>query len=145
MVIAIEPIDPINKESTRIARNSYEAGMKSLRPRKTFGETVKAMEEPLKQAGVWHLTPLIHSLNPLSVSSRKGVGMENLPGIERYRWEGPTKVVLPDTTIQANTVWELEPNVCLGKHRVNIGGTVIVTNEGTVSLNRLSTEMRVAG
>jgi len=145
MSIAIEPIEPINKECARIARNSYEAGMKSLRPGKTFGEIVEAMEEPLKQAGAWHLTPLIHSLNPLSVSSRKGVGMENLPGIERYRWEGPTKDVLPDTTIQANTVWELEPNACLGKHRVNIGGTVIVTNEGTVSLNRLSTEMRVAG
>jgi Xaa-Pro aminopeptidase len=143
MSIAIEPVDPINKECATIARNSYEAGIKALRPGKAFGEIVEAMEEPLSQAGAWHLTPLIHSLNPLSLSSRKGVGMANLPGIEKYRWKGPTKDILPDTIIQANTVWELEPNACLGKHRVNIGGTVIVTHEGTVSLNRLPTEMRV--
>jgi Xaa-Pro aminopeptidase len=143
MSIAIEPISPVNKECAAIARKSYEAGLKSLRPEKTFGEVIEAMEEPLRQAGAWHLTPLIHSLNPLSLSTRKGVGMENLPGIEKYRWKGPTKDVLPDTIIQANTVWELEPNACLGKHRVNIGGTVIVTDEGAVSLHMLPTEMRV--
>jgi len=143
MSIAIEPISPVNKECAAIARRSYEAGLKSLRPEKTFGEVIEAMEEPLRQAGAWHLTPLIHSLNPLSLSTRKGVGMENLPGIEKYRWKGPTKDVLPDTIIQVNTVWELEPNACLDKHRVNIGGTVIVTDEGAVSLHVLPTEMRV--
>ncbi len=69
--------------------------------------------------------------------------MENLPGVERYKWKGATQDVSPDSVIQANTVWELEPNACLGKHRVNIGGTVIVNEEGAVSLNVLSTEMRV--
>jgi Xaa-Pro aminopeptidase len=145
MSIAIEPVNHINKECAAIARKSYETGLKSLLPGKTFGEVVEAMEEPLKQARAWHLTPLIHSQNPLSLSSRKGVGMENLPDIGKYRWKGPTKDVLPDSIIQANTVWELEPNACLGRHRVNIGGTVIVTDKGALSLNMLSTEMRVVG
>jgi len=143
MSIAIEPVHPVNGECAAIARQSYEAGLKSLCSGNTFSEVVEAMEEPLKQAEAWHLTPLIHSLDPLSWVSRMGVGMENLPGVERYKWKGATQDVSPDSVIQANTVWELEPNACLGKHRVNIGGTVIVNEEGAVSLNVLSTEMRV--
>jgi hypothetical protein len=72
-----------------------------------------------------------------------GVGMEKLPGIERYTWKGPSEDVRPDGIIQANTVWELEPNACLGKHRVNIGGTVVITTEGVEALNVLSTRMHV--
>ena len=145
MSIAIEPVDSVNRECAVIARKSYEAGLESLRPGRTFGEVVEAMEEPLEQAGAWHLTPLIHSLNPLTLVSRMGVGMEKLPGIENYQWQGPSQDVSPDVTIQVNTIWELEPNACLGKHRVNIGGTVLVTEEGALSLNVLPTEMRVIG
>jgi hypothetical protein len=39
----------------------------------------------------------------------------------------------------------LEPNACMGRHRVNLGGSVIVTKDGPVSLHTLSTEMRVIG
>ena len=145
MSTAIEPVDPVNRECAAIARQSYEAGLRSLHPGKTFGEVVEAMEEPLKQAEAWHLTPLIHSLNPLSWVGRMGVGMEKLPGIERYKWKGPTQDVSPNGIIQANTVWALEPNACLGKHRVNIGGTVLATEEGVVSLNVLPTDMRTIG
>lgn len=146
MCIAIEPIDPVNKECAIIARQSYEVGLKSLRPGKTLGEVVEAMEEPLRQAGAWQLTPLIHSLSPLSWVSRAAVGIEKLPGIERYKGIiGPTPVLGADLVIQAGTVWELEPNACLGKHRINIGGTVVVTEEGAVALNVLPTEMRVIG
>ena len=101
------------------------------------------MEEPLTRSGAWHLTPLIHSLSPLKWVSRMGVGMEKLPGMERYKWSGPTRDVRPEGVVQANTVWELEPNACLGKHRVNIGGTVIVTETGAVELNPIPSEMRV--
>jgi len=145
MCIAIEQVEPVNRECATIARQSYEVGFKALRPGKTFGEVAEAMEEPLRQAGAWHLTPLIHSLNPLSWVSGTAVGIENLPGIERYKGIGPTPVVGADLVIQAGTVWELEPNACLGKHRVNIGGTVIVTEEGAVGLNVLPTDMRVIG
>jgi Xaa-Pro aminopeptidase len=143
MSIAIHPVDSLNKECATVARRSFEAGLNTLRPGKTFREVVEAMEEPLKEAGAWHLTPLIHNLNPLNWVSRMGVGMEKLPGIERYRWNGPLGDVRPDETIQANTVWELEPNACLGKHRINIGGTVIVTTAGVESLNGLPTAMRI--
>jgi Xaa-Pro dipeptidase len=143
MSIAIEPVDSLNKGCAAIARRSYEAGLRALRPGKPFGDVVEAMEEPLKQAGAWHLTPLIHNLNPLNWVSRMGFGMEKLPGIERYKWGGPMRDVRPDDLVQADTVWELEPNACLGKHRVNIGGTVFVTNQGVESLNELPTRMQI--
>jgi Xaa-Pro aminopeptidase len=143
MSIALAPVHPINERCADIAKRSYDAGLNALKPGKTFGEVIEAMEEPLQQAGAWHLTPLVHSLSPLKWVSRMGVGMEKLPGIENYKWSGPMKDVRADGIIQANTVWELEPNACIGKNRVNIGGTVIVTEKGAESLNVLATEMRV--
>jgi Xaa-Pro aminopeptidase len=135
----------VNKECAAIARRSYEAGFNALRPGITFGKVVEAMEEPLNQARAWYLTPLIHSLNPHHWISGVAVGIENLPGIERYKGVGRTPVIGADLVIQAGTVWELEPNVCIGKHKVDIGGTVIVTKEGATALNVLSTQMRIIG
>lgn len=147
MSIAIEPVDSTNRECAAIARGSYDAGLKALRPGRRFGEVVEAMEEPLRQAKAWNLTPLIHSLNPLCWVGTRGREIPNLPGIEAYKGIGGYKGVIPladaDLVIKAGTVWELEPNACIGKHRVNIGGTVIVTEEGAVGLNVLSTEMRI--
>jgi len=143
MSIALGAVDPLNRKCADIARASYLAGLEALKPGTTFGAVIEAMEEPLTRSGAWHLTPLIHSLSPLKWVSRMGVGMEKLPGMERYKWSGPTRDVRPEGVVQANTVWELEPNACLGKHRVNIGGTVIVTETGAVELNPIPSEMRV--
>ena len=145
LAIAIEPVSSVNKECAAIARRSYEIGLKSLRPGKRFGEVVEAMEEPLREAGAWHLTPLIHSLNPLYWVSATNVGIERLPGIQSYKDLVTTPVIGPDLVIQPNTVWELEPNACLGKNKVNIGGTVVVTKKGAKALNVLPTKMRIAG
>jgi Xaa-Pro aminopeptidase len=144
MSIAISPVDPVNRKCAEISRQSYEAGLQSLRPGKKFGEVVEAMEKPLKKAGAWYLTPLIHSQIPLTWCSGMGVGIENLPGfVERYKWSGNRPILGADQVIEANTLWEFEPNVCFGRHRVNIGGIVLVTERGAQSLNTLPTEMRV--
>jgi Xaa-Pro aminopeptidase len=145
MSIAIEPVNSVVRDCAKIAKTSYEAGMKVLRPGTTFGEVVQAMEKPIKDAGAWHLTPLIHSLNPLVWVGPMGVGIHKLPGIERYHHIMPTPTLGAEKIIQAKTVWELEPNACLGKHRVNIGGTVLVTEQGAMNLNKLAIEMQVVG
>ena len=145
MAVALEPVHPKNEECARIARRSYEIGLKALRPGKKFHEVVEAMEAPLVEAGFWHLTPLIHSLNPYVCLGPMGVGIEQLPGIEKY--SQVTKLETPmvggDVVIKPGMVFELEPNACLGKHRVNIGGTVLITEDGVEELNKLPTEMRV--
>jgi Xaa-Pro aminopeptidase len=42
-------------------------------------------------------------------------------------------------------VFELEPNACRGKYRVNIGGTVAVTEDGVEEFNKLPTELQIVG
>lgn len=143
MSIAIEPVDPINRECAAIARESYEVGLKALRPGATFGEVVKKMEEPLRRAKAWNLTPLIHSLNPLYWVGTTKMEIESVPGMERYKGIRSKPLGEPNLPIKAGTVWELEPNACLGKHRINIGGTVIVKEEGASELNILPSQMRI--
>lgn len=42
-------------------------------------------------------------------------------------------------------VFEFEPNACIERHRVNIGGTAIVTEHEPEVLNEFPMRMRVAG
>lgn len=142
MCIAVGQVDPIKDKLARIARASYEQGLAALRPGKTFGEVADAMEAPLKEEGIWHLTPLIHSLNPLCWVDRVGEGVHNLSGVEKYKDVGPRPVVGADLAIKPGMTFELEPNACFGKHRVNIGGTVLINETGAEELNEIPTEMR---
>lgn len=143
MSVAVSPVHGLNQKLAEVARRSYEAGLNALRPGKTFGEVVENMEAPLSEAGCWHLTPLIHSLNPLAWASATAVGIEQLPGIEKYKGVRSRPLRGANLLLQPGMVFELEPNACSGKHRVNIGGTVVVTEEGAEELNQLPTEMRV--
>ena len=81
MAVAIGPVHPVNQECAEVARCSYEAGLNAMRPGKTFREVVDAMEAPVAEAGCWHLTPLIHSLNPYVCMGPMEVRREELPEI----------------------------------------------------------------
>ncbi|MFC1992159.1 hypothetical protein ACFLVC_05530, partial [Chloroflexota bacterium] len=50
-----------------------------------------------------------------------------------------------DAIMKPGMVWEFEPNVNIGRHYVNIGGTVILTEKGPEELNKMGTQMRIAG
>jgi hypothetical protein len=115
------------------------------------------MAEPIAEAGCWHLTPLIHSLNPLQLVSQRQVGMlENLPGIEGYdaeRWEKVVgyknttahPVIGGDVVIKPGMRFAFEPNASRGKYRINIGSSVVVTEHGAEELVPYTAEMRIAG
>jgi Xaa-Pro aminopeptidase len=125
MAVALTPVDTIHTECAAIARDCYEVGLEVLRPGMTFQQVTDAMEKVIEEAGCWHLTPLIHSLVPLA-------------------WVGHGKTWKSvDLSIKAGMVFELEPNAHRGNHRVNIGGTVIVTESGAEELNVLPTRMHV--
>lgn len=144
MAIAISPVSPVVEECAEIARASYEAGVKALGPGVTFGSVVDAMERVLTEARAWHLTPLIHTLAPLWWVSGTGVGLfENIPEMRRYGNIRPTPVRGADRVVTAGMTFELEPNACKGRVRVNIGGTVVVTEHGVVELNQIPTRLRV--
>lgn len=145
MAVAVMPVSSLNRECADVARRSYEAGLKALCPGRTFREVVEAMEMPLAEAGCWHLTPLVHSLAPLVWVGPAFVRIDQLPGIHKYPSVKPMMPWGDELIIKANMLFELEPNACKGKHRVNIGGTVVVTEDGAKELNKLPTEMWVIG
>ncbi len=144
MSVAIPPVSEMNYRCAQLARKAYEEGLKHLKPKKKFIEVVNAMEAVLDYPGVWHLTPLIHSMNPHFCIGPTGVRIESLPDIENYKGLGMGRIRGGDIIIQPGMVFELEPNACIGRHRINIGGTVIITEDGCEPLNKIPTEMRIA-
>ncbi len=48
MTVALDPLDETNLKCERVARASYDAGIKALKPGMTFAQLVAVMEEPLK-------------------------------------------------------------------------------------------------
>src|SRR5215831_20095746 len=78
MTVALEPLDETNRKLEKVARASYEAGIKALKPGMTFSDLVAAMEQPLKAAGCWGYTPLVHSLGPHFLAGRTEVNAEQV-------------------------------------------------------------------
>jgi len=144
MSVHLEPVDPVHRGCAAVAHVSYEAGLLALRPGRSFKEVCDAMERPLHEAGYWHLTPLIHSLSPIAWVSGTGVGIEQAKGVESLGGRIRSREVSgAPLIIKPGMVFELEPNACEGKQRVNIGGTVIVTENGVEELNILATRMQI--
>lgn len=143
MAIAVAPVSSLHRELAEVARAAYEAGVGAIRPGVTFLEVCDALGRPILESGSWHLTPLIHSLTPLCWTSASGVGIEQMPGLESYDGIAARSPWGGELVLKEGMTFELEPNACRTNHRVNIGGTVLVTSTGAEELNRLPTEMRV--
>ncbi len=146
MSVHLEPANSTILELGEVARRSYEAGLSALRPGATFREVCDAMTAPVLEAKCWHLTPLIHSLSPLGWSSAIAVGIEGVAGLEGLKGRVRSRGMAGgDLVLKSGMVFELEPNACRGKCRVNIGGTVVIGEAGADEMNVLSTRMRVKG
>ena len=139
MTVALDPLDETNRKCERVARASYEAGIKALKPGMTFADLVAAMEEPLKSAGCWGYTPLVHSLGPHFLAGRTEVNQDQAK--LDVRFAGASALRRRQAVLQPGMVFAFEPNACIGQHRVNIGGTVIVTATGCEELNHLPTSV----
>jgi Xaa-Pro aminopeptidase len=137
MTVALDPLDDTNKTCERVALESYAAGIKALKPGIAFADLLAAMEEPLKSAGCWGYTPLVHSVGPHFLAGRTLVNQDQVKLDVRYA--GANAARARQAILQPGMVFAFEPNACLGTHRVNIGGTVIVTATGCEELNHIST------
>jgi Xaa-Pro aminopeptidase len=139
MTVALDPLDEENRKCERVARASYEAGVKALKPGMTFAELVAVMEEPLRSSGCWAYTPLVHSVGPHFLAGRTSVNQEQTE--LNVRFVGPNAVRARAAVLEPGMVFAFEPNACLGHHRVNIGGTVIVSASGCEELNHIPTSV----
>lgn len=103
------------------------------------------MEAPLLESGGWHVHPLVHSINPYGpVGFGTAPGIESLPEAARYPQLRPLPTVGRDLPLQAGMCFAFEPNCGFGRHLANIGGTVIVGENGGIALNRNSTRLMLA-
>lgn len=145
MSVQLKPANSINEELSKVAQEAYAAGLAALKVGTTFLQVVEAMKRPVVKAGCWTLTPLIHSQAPLCLVGGMGMDIQKSPVaplLQGKVLEAPQK--LRDAEIKPGMVFELEPNPCRGRNRVNIGGTVIINEKGVVEeLNNVTLRMNV--
>jgi Xaa-Pro dipeptidase len=137
MTVALDPLDDTNKKCEQVALASYAAGLKALKPGIAFADLLAAMEEPHKSAGCWGYTPLVHSVGPHFLAGRTMVNQDQIDLGVRYA--GANAARQRQAVLEPGMVFAFEPNACIGNHRVNIGGTVIVTATGCEELNHIPT------
>jgi Xaa-Pro aminopeptidase len=110
-----------------VAREAYDAGLRALRPKNTFGQLVDQMREPVQKAGGLLKRPLIHSLNPFG-----SVG-------------GGNPTINPEMELEAGMTFALEPHCAFGPRKATIGGTVIVGDDEPIELNPYTAQLLHAG
>ncbi|MFC1992029.1 hypothetical protein ACFLVC_04855, partial [Chloroflexota bacterium] len=119
-----------------------------------FKEVAEAMAAPMERAGGWGWSPNIHSLNPIFFNAGSSEASMRLRDdyfkeyYEKYNQRlgggrAPNSV-RDEIVLKPGMVFQFEPNVCLGRHRVNVGGNVIVTEKGNEELNEIGTRMQIA-
>lgn len=143
MMIVTGPVEPQWRELEDVARRSYDAGLAALRPGITFTELCDVMAGPLREAGCWHLSPLVHGVSPAYLlGTLHGGAEEHLAG--QYPWLHTMRPVT-DGVLAEGMLFAFEPNACRARTRVNIGGTVAVGRSGPEELNTLPCRMHVVG
>ena len=129
MAVALSPVPQILKDVAAAARASYKAGLAILKPGIDTEQLRSAMDKPVLDRGWTALTPYFHTMGPVL-------------------WASSSRPISNPKKIKKGMVFELEPNANTGRtngvdYRVNIGGTVIVTETGAVEFNKLPTKMRI--
>jgi Xaa-Pro aminopeptidase len=81
----------------------------------------------------------VHSLGPHFLMGRTTVNQDQAK--LDIRFAGPNVARPRPVVLQPGMVLAFEPNACIGDHRVNIGGTVIVTATGCEELNHIPTSV----
>jgi Xaa-Pro aminopeptidase len=139
--ITVGEVHPDFERAAYATRKSYEKGVKALKEGVTFGEVVDAMKVPMREVeDAWHVHPLIHSMNPFGLIGT-GDRMGTLPEFEEYGQILLIPGVGLDTVLKKGMVFAFEPNCAIGKHVVNLGGTVVVGENNGIELNKLTTDL----
>jgi Xaa-Pro aminopeptidase len=134
--IAIGDVHPDTEKAAEGAKESYERGMELLKPGTVFEDLVDAMDEPVLARGGWSLTPNIHTLPP-DAAGRNGI-RGPVPELDAYPGPKTRETFGGDLVLAPGWAFAFEPNCVIGRHRVNIGGTVVMTEDGCEEMNSLA-------
>ena len=139
--IAIGAVHSDFEKAAKAARESYEIGVEKLKPNIKFGEVVEAMHKPVQEIGGWNIHPWIHTMNPFGLISGFQDLSTVLPGGKEYGRIGGIPLVGKDVPLKPGMTFAFEPNCGIGKHVVNLGGTVILGENGAIELNEVTTNL----
>jgi Xaa-Pro aminopeptidase len=144
LCVAVGEPTPEHETCAQVTRRAYELGLETLRPDVTFAEVCKAMMGPVsKLEGGWFVTPQIHCMNPMGpMLGDRYYNMHHMENAARYPKMDFLPIIGGDIVIQPGMTFAFEPNCHLGHHRINIGGTVLVTKSGCEELNTLANHMQ---
>ena len=139
MQVAMGKITPQQRKLADLARAAYDIGLETIKPGISFTELNAAMAKPVLEAGCWHLSPMIHSVGPaLLLGSLHGGALAHLGNEFPWFRELPPA---QDGVLEEGMLFSFEPNACIGRERVNIGGTVAVGANGPEELNSLPNQL----
>ncbi|MEO3876595.1 M24 family metallopeptidase [Nonomuraea sp. B12E4] len=133
--------------AAHVARAAYDAGLRALRPGRTFGEVVDAMRKPLDAADGWEFGPSLHALNPaIALSGFPADAGRRIAGAEAYPPEADHPTINGGMELQPGMTFAFEPNYVFGRHLAYIGGTVIVGEDEPIEINPFTAKiLRAAG
>ncbi len=141
MSVALDPVSAEAVACEAVVGEAYAAGLAVVRPGAAFADIVHAMEAPIREAGCWSKTPLLHTLT-FGATGFTAVNRDQIEGDEAWIEGANTPGIRRgDLEMRPGMTLELEPNACLGACRVNIGGAVLVTESGAEALNDLPTRV----
>jgi Xaa-Pro dipeptidase len=138
--IAVGAVHEDFERAAEVAEASYHAGVRALRAGVRFADVVEAMNVPMRAAGGWHVHPLIHSISPFGLIGAGERGIET-PELDRYGKVLDIPSMNLDTVLQPGMVFAVEPSCAFGRRVVNLGGTVIVGEDGGIELNDNATRL----
>ncbi len=141
-----EPHEDLRRAAD-VARTAYDAGLRALRPGRTFGDVVDAVRKPLDAADGWEFGPALHALNPaIALSGFPADASRRMAGASAYPAEADHPTISGDLTLEPGMTFAFEPNYAYGRRLAYIGGTVIVGEDEPIELNPYTARiLRAAG
>lgn len=145
VTLAIGAVPEELQRAADVARAAYDAGLRALRPGRTFREVVDALREPIDAADGWVFGPALHGLNPLMALSGFPGDISRVAGADAYPPVSDQPTILADMELEPGMTFAFEPNYAFGRHLAYIGGTVIVGNDEPLELNSYTAQILKAG
>lgn len=141
VAIAVGEVHPDVEAAAALARECYEAGLEVARPGNSFGDLAEAMLAPLLANDSWNIHPMCHIMNPYGPVCGFGFGLKRLPEARQY----PRLFELPtmggELPLAPGMSFSFEPNAVVNGRAVNLGGTVLIGEEGPIELNPYTAQL----
>jgi Xaa-Pro aminopeptidase len=145
VIIAVGDVHEDFERAAAVARASYDAGIKALRPGRRFGDVADAMLAATEGGGGWVMGPQAHGINPFGALCGFPGTIGKLDGADVYPPMADYPTLQADLVLEPGMSFAFEPNYAFGRRKATIGGTVVVGQDEPLELNPLTARILRAG